>query len=62
MSKPKRPHVWVVELREGDRWRPCSETALTRREAVRKLGWWRGERGESGRFVYRVARYERSRP
>jgi hypothetical protein len=60
MKYKRRPHVWIVEMRDGGAWLPCCCASLTRRQAEIEMEWWRGEHDE--RWQYRVARYERSKP
>jgi hypothetical protein len=52
-------HLWVVEMRINGKWLPSVETALTRREALKRATWLRGECFPDDPEDFRVRKYVR---
>ena len=45
-------HVWIVEMREGKRWKPTTGIALSREDSEKELKWWRNVNNLHNRDEY----------
>lgn len=40
MSERKRPHIWVIEIDDGNFWKPCADASLNKADARDALRDW----------------------
>ena len=57
METDKKPHVWVIEMRDGDKWLPCGSCRITREEAEASARGW--NHSDKAGLEYRVRKYVR---
>jgi len=52
----QEPHIWIVEIFEDGKWKPCAEASLDKVTAVTRMVQWKQDY-QSNRF--RVRKYVR---
>lgn len=54
------PIVWIVEIKENGKYRPCAEARLTRSEARWEIdNYWKSNYPY---FIFRITKYRRVNP